>query len=742
MRRIIMKNISLKKFIFVVIILLLAMLLIIDIINSLQIIRKYPQITIHSEKLLKGDTKALLFQEDGSILSESEDPWVYYVLPKMMSIKEIKVITDSVNPEGTWSELFFILDTSEWIYQNYHMYTGTNKIKVNGDEGLDNVLDVRFDLLCASDTSVKIDRIIINDSISLTFKYHVLFLIALFVLFLIALLSKRFKEYTWSDLKEIPADLWSGYALVFLLLFFAPLDLYINNKGEFWFDIYKLFPVVLIMLLSGILSISLISIFLFIVHKKVYRAGVVLSFILLICSYVQGNYLTGNLPPLDGTTFSWKDYSSGHNVTIILWCIVVAVVFILFRILKREQFYSLIRYISAGMMAVLLLTLGIECITQKGCQDKLDASVTTEQQFEMSQDKNFIILILDALESDTFNDVMKNHPEYKQIFSDFTYYANTTGAYPFTSRSIPFMLSGEWFENEEPFENYVEHAYKDSPLLSGLKKEGYKLDIYEPDMPITDSNIQRFENVMEYDTVISSYIDFILYELKLTGFKYAPFELKKSCVINTGDFKNLREEKSYNDYPTTWFSGYNTQFYEDIREESVIYTEPKCFKFIHIEGAHVPFQYDKDVNVIENGTYEQNIEASITITNAYLEKLKNAGVYDNSVIMVMADHGYNWTEGYPCARQNPILMVKGINEKHEMHVSDAPISYDDLQTAYMRLLDGESSDRIFDWQEGDKRERRFLMYTYLKEDFMTEYVQTGEASDITTIYPTGREFNR
>ena len=57
-------------------------------------------------------------------------------------------------------------------------------------------------------------------------------------------------------------------------------------------------------------------------------------------------------------------------------------------------------------------------------------------------------------------------------------------------------------------------------------------------------------------------------------------------------------------------------------------------------------------------------------------------------------------------------------------------------------MDGEESNGIFDWQENDSRERRFLYYDFNNDDIMIEYIQTGHAQDMTTMLPTGREFNQ
>ena len=61
------------------------------------------------------------------------------------------------------------------------------------------------------------------------------------------------------------------------------------------------------------------------------------------------------------------------------------------------------------------------------------------------RDTNFIILLLDAMEGGTYNEVAQNHPEYAEIMKDFTYYDNTVCGYTFTKQSIPFILSGIYF---------------------------------------------------------------------------------------------------------------------------------------------------------------------------------------------------------------------------------------------------------------------------------------------------------
>ena len=58
----------------------------------------------------------------------------------------------------------------------------------------------------------------------------------------------------------------------------------------------------------------------------------------------------------------------------------------------------------------------------------------------------------------------------------------------------------------------------------------------------------------------------------------------------------------------------------------------KKFKFIHLNGAHVPYIYDKDMNIINelDGTYEQSAQATMVGAMDYVEHLRNSEAYDNT----------------------------------------------------------------------------------------------------------------
>lgn len=538
--------------------------------------------------------------------------------------------------------------------------------------------------------------------------------------------------------KEISSAIWLSIAVCFMLFLYAPLELLLTNQDEFWFDVYLLAPIMLVVFLIMCVSSVLVLLLLKKGNSNRYQIVLMLYFIVFIGLYVQGNFLTAGLPSLDGEPINWSLYTGERVKSIISWVSVTVIIVAAFWKLKGEHFQNLVRLVSIGMTLMLFVTLLILALTEHGFQRKPSMSVTTRNMFQMSKDSNFVVLLLDAVDAQAMESLLEMDPEYQDIFTDFTFYNNVMAAYPYTQHSIPYILSGIWYENETEFREYEAEAYASSRFFETMEEAGYQMGFYEADLLLDDASMGRFDNILPNKRGVSDKWAFARWQMLMTGFKYAPYDLKRLSFVNPNAFSMLKITPE----GETLFTPSNVEFYDGIAHKEIDLTDQKCFRFIHVDGGHVPFIYNEHVEEIpeEQGTYEDNLKACLTITRTYLDKLKESDVYDNSVIFVMADHGYNWLD--PHGRQNPILFVKGIGEKHGFGVSDAPISFEDLQEAYERLLNGADSTQISDWKSGDERERRYLFHEYLKEDHMVEYMQPGEAHDTEAMYETGKVYER
>ena len=537
-------------------------------------------------------------------------------------------------------------------------------------------------------------------------------------------------------------------AISFLLFLYAPVDLYCSNIDEFWFDFDVLLRMAAMMFGISLVTLTLLYLLAAWIHPYFYRIGLAVGLAVLLITYVQGNFLVGNLPVLDGTSISWEDYSTLRTESVILCIVVLTIVALLFLLLKKQLFGKACMYISACLSLMLLVTAITEVLGSDALEPKLKLQISTKNEFVMSGKQNFLIFMLDAADSREFSYLLEQNPEYRDIFADFTYYENTVGAYSCTRYAVPYILSGKWYECDTSFEEYMEDLYDKSPLIEELENRNYRIGLYEPDLHAQNNDVLRFDNIFEVEFKVKSYFGMARQELKLVGYRYAPYWLKKYCVLKQAAFDEQLEAGEGSGEITA--SMENRVFLDHLNAGGITVDDTEnSFKFIHLEGAHSPYVYDAEVNIIDEsqGTYAQNMEASVTLAERYLSALKKSGTYDNTAIIVMSDHGFNQDidnadmGDNPFMRQCGLLLIKGVGEKHDtMQISEAPVSYEDLQEAYRRLLDGAWSDTVFDCREGDHRDRRYLWYAVTDEDYLVEYQQTGYASDLSTMIPTGREF--
>lgn len=508
--------------------------------------------------------------------------------------------------------------------------------------------------------------------------------------------------------------------------------MFTSNLEDLWFDIYSFLPIVLIQFLIMFVVLSVIFMVINRVSKKAYKIALVSAAIIAFVTYVQGNFLTYNLPGLDGNKIEWGAYGLDMVISLALWIITIVSAIVVIRKIKFEKFEKAIKYVSAGVLAMLVVTT-VSLFAKPNVFDEKSTDVAMFDNFDtISSDKNFLIFLVDQVDSQVFNNELSNNWDKTEIFEDFTYYPDTTSTYMWTCYSIPYILSGEWHENKTAaFSDYFTSAIDNAPLLSKLESEKYKLNIYEDEelLNYKGNNLRRFQNIQSTNSINKKTL--IKEEIKYVMFKYLPFPLKWMARIEGLDFNRTKIDES-----GRVFSSLNDIVYSHMKNNELTTTKDRYFSFTHVVGAHPPFVYNSNVERQPEGTYEDGINASIAMIKKYLERLKQSGAYDNSVIIVMSDHGHsNETIG----RGNPILFIKGLNEKHEYTESTARISFENLNQAYEQLLNGEQTDKLFIGI--DNSERRILV-NELYDPNMKEFVQTGHAWDTSTIKETGRQFLR
>ena len=537
--------------------------------------------------------------------------------------------------------------------------------------------------------------------------------------------------------KLIPAYILS-FVIAFTIFINEPIMLYATNKTDLWFDFMSMLRPV--MILFGI-SLAFLMLFYTIIKTfskkdKIYNIILTISFIIYFASYIQGNYLLKNLPPLDGTTIIWKGFLVQNIITISIWVILILTYIIT---IKKYTFEKVLKASSkiALVIFIMLLVSSISTTltTKKMFMKKYPILVTEKNYANFSEDKNFIIFLVDAVDSRSF-DTELSKSKYKDNFKDFTYYPDTTSYYLFTRDSIPIILTGIPNLNEKDYYEYYNNAFDKSPLFDELINKDYDVNIYDHELIWTTKKGRIVLNTEEVSNSIKT-VHFAKCNLKYVAYKYLPYFMKKHAHIERMNF-NYSKKTDYEQ----GYSWDNIDNYNRIINASVTKKPRKEFKFIHTNGAHVPYNMDNELNRIseKNATYENEINSSIKLISSYIDLLKNNGLYDKSVIILMADHGY--AGGERIGRQNPILYIKGFGETNKSQkISNKKVSHIDLVDAYIELLNNKKSSDLFK-DIKDDRERTVIYYKFTKENHMVEYKTKGHAWENDKLIKTGREFNR
>ena len=140
--------------------------------------------------------------------------------------------------------------------------------------------------------------------------------------------------------RQLMPGIFISLAISFLLFLYAPVDLYCANVSEFWFDFSTLLITALGMFAACFAVLMVLYLIAMLIHPYVYRIALAGGLTLFICTYIQGNFMIDKLPPLDGTTIKWENYTILRTEDLILWSVALLIVVLMYVFLKRSVFQN------------------------------------------------------------------------------------------------------------------------------------------------------------------------------------------------------------------------------------------------------------------------------------------------------------------------------------------------------------------------------------------------------------------
>lgn len=513
-------------------------------------------------------------------------------------------------------------------------------------------------------------------------------------------------------------------AATFFLL--APLELYYSNISEFWFEIEDI--IVYQVLLFGIAVLVLMTIG-WNLHGRMRNIFICIIYGLGIAIYIQGNYLNGNMLELNGQPVDWLQNKGRLFLNILIWgcCFIIPVLCI--RNLKKV-FHTVI--VVSSLMVIGMQTAGVISLAISSPHKSEDVSLTTEDMFSLSSNKNIIIFIVDTLDAQYYEEFMDTYHKYDSTLKDFQYFDNMVSGGGPTMYGVPMLLTGVYYDGSE-YKSYLNNAYYSKEgFYKKLKKNEYDTRIFTSDEYISPAFYHEYVNNVLYGTSSVNSISGLLMKLyQLVGYKYGPVVLKNKLYLYSGEFAQFETVSYQDDADVSAFRVDDAEFIENYRNNGIKISEEmkNAFRVYHLYGCHPPYTLDENgTNTGEETTFEQQLTGVFNLIQDFIENMKNLGVYDSSTIIITGDHGAGRT-----LYQNPCFLIKTVDSTGEQKmVSHAPVSFVNVLPTLSEAINGindEKEHTVFEIKEGDP----VIRYQVVSTGLLKQYYGGG-------LWPYARKY--
>ena len=432
---------------------------------------------------------------------------------------------------------------------------------------------------------------------------------------------------------------------------------------------------------------------------------------LVIYCYLSTGFLAAGLPSLDGDFRFFAANTTRQVVDIIVMLVCIGGC-----IAATKWIAPYLHWVSLGILVLSGASLFDVRVEDKAVESneiggaKCSVEDLTKSGF-FSSNGNVIVLVPDSVSTEMAAGVFSEDVTIRDVFSGFTFYTNNIGMHSITPLGLPGLITGRYCET---LHNLKAHqaavAGQDSfitPFARG--NPSFALLDINPNFHWTNrlsKEIMGERNAEKDDAKIPFVLrrinDLQSWNLfEIVRFRLTPFLFKYQMAFLT-----------MKDWPMFDRGSSETRLYPLIAKYPV-QDEKMTLHVYHTEGSHFPFQVGKHGERLPEPlqTYEGMYNKTFFVfTNIakLLMALKEKGVYDNSAIIIAADHGSNHTHhDYPpvdgvsfeASKPFPVLMVKPMNAKGEMRCSSIPTSHTKISTYVKNLLLGKeerrSPDEIF-----------------------------------------------
>jgi hypothetical protein len=477
--------------------------------------------------------------------------------------------------------------------------------------------------------------------------------------------------------KRLLLALLVSVSLVVTYFVVAPFELLAANTADLTYGLDAVWPV---LVRAAVIAAVVLALVVSVTRGRAFDVVLALVSAVTLCGYLQAMFLNGSLPITNGDLVDWSLYKQPMVVSAAIWAALIAVAIV--AAVRKPSVSRLANASLAGVLiiiqAVAIASIWLNPATAPVPNDQ-DNVYTEQGLFDVSSKKNVVVIVLDMTDTQYVEETFADNPTMFDALDGFTWYQNSVGSLAPTRYGCSYLLTGQLPQEGEDFQDYVKSSVSRSTYLKDISDLGYDIGVYSDAGSVSHGDPSAFaglaKNVHPLDDGGESGLDEkgtvrVMYKAAL--YRDLPWMIKPFLWYYTDELNQRMStpKEEADDLGDVPYNFDDPSFYAQLKTRGLSINndgETGSFRFIHLLGAHFPYTMDAQGERVDGETtYDQQLLGSFKIVSTYLDDLKELGVYDNTTVIVTADHGrIDFMSDTPIERPtSPILFVKPAGAAH------------------------------------------------------------------------------
>ena len=449
------------------------------------------------------------------------------------------------------------------------------------------------------------------------------------------------------------------------------------------------------------------------------RRAVPILAALYVALWAQGSLFVWEYGAFDGSPIDWSEHSGKAWLEVAFWVVVLVLALI-----KHEWIRGHWLPIAAIVFALQLAAIAEQAYRNPTVSESpgSEASIVDAQEVSSvslySRELNVIIIVLDGLQSDLFSESMRDPGLRAAMPPGFTYYRNATASFIWTHKSVVSILNSR----------ITGRGWRRESIPARLAEQGFGAVVttFKPSLFKSRNGGYRYvtnATLAAAGSASAAWREDVSNMFALGTFRLSPHFLKRR-IYDDGQWRTPRL------YPQRNTVSRDPRIHHETRMDLAVFDEliasaaagntAPQFRFLHFFGAHRPSTVDQGCDFLQGRSLRRlAIEATHCILSRvfeYLGKLEEIGVYDQSLIFVIADHGHfriplEMSAATPPIPANaeyddvlrggdtefatwhgrgvPVFLAKPLGDRSALRISDEPVSLCDVPRSVFDSLSME-----------------------------------------------------